>query len=336
MNRGDFGTLLGSDAYRNARKQWYVELLRSDMFWYELIVNEHDEFDTRKLISDSLRDLKSLVEDQLDKRFIYFIVSRKRLRFSEKKKPRYSLFGNKLYLYIEIGREGKTRRITTQVRDIQSGQAIKPKVETSDRFITFTHDDGNKTSLSIHDFLLNSAIELGYDSEVHYVGYTKNPQKRPIDGTHTGLNEIIYRLSNGDNDIFVFYNLFKVTTSAINEEFNINFHVSNAMIDEIQVDKEGQILEKCLILYFGSDNQTKNRENEKRELQNSLIQLAKENKITSITMHYEMESPSEYFRFCSSSITPKDCHIFSCMIKEDDLIFEKGLKLHAEVFQQTA
>ncbi|HJV72726.1 MAG TPA: hypothetical protein VJ654_00765 [Noviherbaspirillum sp.] len=335
MTRGYLDNLLDMAPYKNADKQWYVELLRSDMYWYELIVNGYDNFDTRKSIMDSLKNLKSLIKNQLDKRFIYFIASRKRIRFANKK-PRYSFIGNKLSLYIEEGKERKIRRITTEIRDIQTGKPIKPKVETTDRFITFTDPNGNKRTWSIHDFLLNSNIPLGYGSEVHYVGYTKNPQERPIDGSHSGLTDVLYRLADGDSDIFVYYNLFKVTTTAVSSKYNINFHVSNAMIDEIQVEKEGKILEKCLILYFGAANQMRNRENEERELQNNLIQLANENKITAITMHYEMEEPSEYFRFNSSSISPKDRHLFTCTIKDDNLIFEEGSALYDAAFKKHA
>lgn len=333
MSRGSFKTLLEHDAYKRSSKHWVVELIQSTMYWYELIVNPPKEIDTKGHISKSLRYLKAVVEEQLEKRFIYFIVSRKRVRFSQKKKSRYSLcgLGKKLHLYIEEGKDKKLKKISIYVREAGTLKIIKPKVTTTDRFILFTRENGDELLFPIHDFLQNFDVVLNHSSTIHYVGYTKNPQIRPIGGDHTGLNEILYRVSNEDNDILIFYNLFKVTAHGEDSDSNINFLVANSMTDEVQVDKEGLIIEKCLILYFDSANQTKNRANEKTELENNLITLASENKITSISMIYELESPSEYFKFGSSSVAPSDRHVFSYTIKRGVLELERSSKTLDEI-----
>lgn len=337
MSRGSVKTLLEHDVYRNASKHWVVELIQSTMYWYELIVNPPKEFDTKKHISQALSELKNIVEEQLEKRFIYFIVSRKRVRFSTKK-PRYSFWGlgKKLHIYIEEGKEKRLKKISVDVIDPTTLKPIKPNVTTTDRFIIFTNEKGDELLFSIHDFLQNFDVKLGHASIIHYVGYTKNPQNRPIDGAHSGLNDILYKVSNEDNDIFVYYNLFKVTAHGVNSNCNINFFVANSMTDEVQVDKEGLIVEKCLIMYFDSENQTKNRVNETTELENSLVALAGENKIASISMIYEMDEPSEYFKFGSSSIAASDRHVFSCTMKNGKLELERSSKILDEVIHKMA
>lgn len=333
MGRGSFKQLLTEDAYKNASKHWVVELIQSTMYWYELIVNPPKEFDTKKHISQALSDLKTTVEEQLEKRFIYFIASRKRVRFSQTKKPHYSLggLGSKLNLYLEEGKEKKLRKISIYVRENETLKPIKPKVITTDRFINFTRENGDELLFSIHDFLQAFDVELGHSSTIHYVGYTKNPHNRPIDGAHSGLNDVLYRVSNEDNDIFIYYNLFKVTTHGENNNSKVNFIVANSMTDEIQVDREGLIIEKCLILYFDSANQTKNRANEITELENSLIALANENKISSISMMYEMDVPSEYFEFGSATVVSSDRHVFSYTIRDGMLELERSSKMLDEL-----
>jgi hypothetical protein len=334
LNRGIFNPIANNKAYIDAEKQWYVKLLRSNTYWYEMIVNEPSQFQTKKLISEGLKELKSLVENQLDRRFIYFIATRTKVRFSQTKEPRYSLFGKKLYLFVEIGQKKKIKRITINVqKDPNTGKLIQPRVDVSDKFITFTYEDGNKFSSAIHDFFLNRNINLGITTKIQYVGYTKNPHKRPIDGAHSGLSDILYRTSNEKDDIFIYYNLFEVTSIAKNEEYGLYFNLPNSMIDEIHVDKEGLILEKCLILYFNSLNQTKNIKNERKELENSLKEMALERKIKKVTIHYEMQQSSEYFRFGSESVPPKDRHIFTFKISNDTLVIQKGsLKKLMEYF----
>lgn len=331
MSRGDYSSLRDSRIYKNARKQWYVELIQSQMYWYDLMVNEPEGLDTRRHIPEMLKSLKQQVENNLDKRFVYFIASRKRIR-SSKKKPKYSLFSGELKIYIDVGREREGRCVKMTIRDPETGAVVRPRVTTTETLITFHDEKGNGQSFPIHDFFVASDMSLGFTSEVHYVGFTKNPHKRPIDGSHAGLNEVLYKLSDGDSDIFIYYNLFKITTQASDSERGLNFLVSNAMIDEIPVDKEGSILEKCLILYFNSDIQKRNRASEEGELKNSLVNLVQENKIDLVTMHLEMENPSEYFCFGSTGVLPKHKHVFSCQIINNDLIVKIGSPAHDEVF----
>jgi hypothetical protein len=274
LSRGVYSNLKNNPAYKDASKQWYIELQRSVWFWYDLVINPPEDVDTKKLITNQLKEFKQLVENRLDKRFIYFIGVRKKIRFSTKKKPRYSAFGSNLNIYLEVGREKKIQKISTSILDISTGKIIKPEVSVTERFITFTYNDGNRLSLPIHEFISYSGIELGFNTKIFYVGYTKNPWKRPIDGVHRGLSETLYRVSKEDSDIFIYYNLFKVFSDAVNSLVKINFTVANSMIDEVNVDEEGKILEKVLILYFQAESQTSNYENEKRELENSLVELA--------------------------------------------------------------
>lgn len=93
MSRGMFASIAASDAYKNADKEWCVELQTYHKYWYDLVVNPNDVadyFDTRKLIVEYLRAVKKHVEESLEKRFIYFICSREKVRFDTNKKPSFN------------------------------------------------------------------------------------------------------------------------------------------------------------------------------------------------------------------------------------------------------
>lgn len=310
MSRGMFEFIKDEPAYQQSEKDWIVELLRSDQFWYDMIVNPPEGFDSKKFISEYLEALRETVKSQLDKRFIYFLASRKKVRFSTAKKPRYALFGENLIFYVEIGRDRKLRRLSTTIIDAESGRAIKPSVSVTDRIITIEYSKIHKVSIPIYDFLLHSGIELGLNTEIHYVGYTANPSDRPLNLVHRGFADMLYRVSNDDNDFFVFYNLFKVISVGRNSRSCLNFAVANSMIDQVEVDDEGKIIEKCLIKYFGAESQKINKKNEEAELKNSLLSLVEKYKINTITMHMEMEQPSEIYRFFSKQVPPADVHRF--------------------------
>jgi hypothetical protein len=332
MYRGIFDFLQHEQIYTEANKDWYAVLSQSTYLWYDLLLYPPKNFDIKQQITDYLKQLQAMVDNQLDKRFVYFLAARKRLRFCVSKKPRYSLFGNDLVFYVEIGREKTKRKLSTKILDIETKQPIKPPVEISDRFITFYFTPNHKVSISIYDFLQICEIEVGINTEVHYVGYTKNPSERPINGDHRGLSDMLYRVSNEEHDFFIFYNLFKVLSIGMSPTALVNFYVANSMIDEIKVDKEGRIIEKAIIKYFGTETQEINKENEEAELNNSLKRLATKNNINSVTIHIEMDEPSELYRFFSRSVKPSDKHVFTCRIGKDNFEIVECSNIDAPMF----
>ncbi|WP_152969043.1 hypothetical protein [Amantichitinum ursilacus] len=324
-----FNFIQGEPVYRESPKDWHVELTHSTCVWYDLLLNPHENFDTRQQITDYLKGLQSIVESQLDKRFIYFLAARTKLRFCTSKNPRYSFLGNALVFYIEVGRERIRRKLVTKLFDAQTLKPIRPPVEISDRFITFHYTPTRKVSMSIHDFLQSSAIELGINTEIHYIGYTKNPSERPINGAHRGLSDMLYRVSTEEYDFFIFYNLFKVLSIGMSPSTAFNFCFANSMLDEINVDEEGRIIEKALIKYFSTETQELNKKNEESELENSLERLGMKNNIGSVCVHIEMEEPHELYRFFSRSVKPSDRHIFTCRIAGSGAEIIEGSKFSA-------
>lgn len=82
MHRGIFDNLPEEPAYKDAPKRWIIELLQCDIFWYELIINQPKEFDYKGYVSSRMNALKENLRKTVDKRFIYFIASRKKSALS--------------------------------------------------------------------------------------------------------------------------------------------------------------------------------------------------------------------------------------------------------------
>ncbi len=331
MDRGILKTLSKTFLNANTNKEWLITLQECRFFWYELIVNGHEEIDTKKIIFAEMKQQKKEVEGWLEKRFIYFICSRKKVRFSTRQTPSIDSEGN-IEFNLEIGKEREIRKICMVLLWDRSGAiATKAEIDSTGRFISFTNSSEDKISYSIHDFLHHCGINLGIESVVQYVGYTKNPNSRPLDGKHGGLSEVLYNVSNEENDFIFVFNLFSVYSKFENRD--LNGLLANSMTDEIQVDKEGQVIEKCFILYFDSKNQSKNKEKEKREIENDLLQLAQENNITSVVIEYEFNGDSEYYKFSSSSILAKQRHLFTASLKGGELHLEEGANFCEEYGQ---
>ena len=98
-----------------------------------------------------------------------------------------------------------------------------------------------------------------------------------------------------------------------------SFVIPNSMTDEIESELEGKVIEKCFIFYFDAINQSRNKKKELSELKNSLIKMAQENKIGSITFYYEFEDVNDYAVFSSSLVEPSYCHRFSVCLENDNV-----------------
>ncbi len=330
-----FSSFIDNDIYKQSEKEWIVELERYHKYWYDLVVNPSevaDYFDTRKLIVDYLRRIKKQVEKNLEKRFVYFICSRTKIRFNISKKPFYNPITKTVKIHVLIGKDEERKTISCKFFDFHENKFLRPKIELTDKYITFTDSRGDITTASIHDFLEEANISLGIDSKVEYVGYTKNPHTRPTNGAHTGLSDVLYKIADENRDSLIYFNVFKVITRAISSDSMLNFTIANAMTDEVNVELEGKLIEKCFIFYFDSINQSRNKNKELLELKKSLHKISAENKINSIHVCYEFEEPNEYGLFSSSKVPPQLGHIFTVKKTEEDVEITNG----SEIFESVA
>lgn len=188
MYRGMYNSLCSNKAYLNTEKDWFIELTQSSIYWYDLLVNDSQDLKTKKHIREQLLLLKENVEKSIKKRFIYFIFSRTKVRFDIKRQPRTSLFSDKMKVFILVGKTSK--RMSVSFPTPINSNNKKMTATVNDKFIFFNISENDKYVISIHDFLKDNNINIGANSKIQYVGYTKNPEIRPTNGAHAGLSHI--------------------------------------------------------------------------------------------------------------------------------------------------
>ncbi len=320
MNRGWLSFVGKNKAYKSAVKEWVVELQQYHSYWYDLVVNPIEIAEgsdtTRDMVVEYLKQVKASVEANLEKRFIYFICSRRKVRFDVSRKHSYNPFTKTTKIHLLI--DGETRRSIKVLFASSSGHSYKPMIRIEDKYITILNEAGIQLTYSVHDFLKDAQIDLGISSNVEYVGYTKNPHTRPTNGAHTGLSDVLYR-TNDRFDTLIYFNLFKVLARTLDSNHQLKFIVANAMTDEVDVELEGKILEKCLMFYFDSDNQNRNKLNDYSELKENLTHLETRYKIRSIDFNYEFENSSDYGCFSSSKVRPSRSHQFVVRLVDGDI-----------------
>ncbi|NIC26384.1 hypothetical protein [Serratia plymuthica] len=312
MGRGDFYFINSKKIYSESEKTWWVDLINTNCIWYDMIINPPDTLSTDKIIKNYLTSLERHLNEHCEKRFIYFLGTRKKVRFSTKKKVRYSPFTKNIVLTLLIGKEERKFKIKCSFFKTTPNGKLKvtPKIKVTDKYLYIEHEDGHVSLISIHDFLKEQYITLGINTEVHYVGYTRQPYKRPVDFIHRGLSKMFYNIPSEDNDFFVYFSIFNPRVISHNNDYNVSFNISNSQIDEVEVDKEGRIIENCFIRYFDAELQDDDKESKRPDLNNMFIDLVNHKKIKEIAVNLQYENNNEYFCFYSKSALQKNDHFF--------------------------
>ncbi|EES4393003.1 hypothetical protein V9O26_001879 [Escherichia coli] len=312
MTRGNFDFINSNVVFSEADKSLWIDLINTDCIWYDMIINPPDDIRTNKIIKNYLRIMEKYTRESCEKRFIYFLGSRKKVRFSTKKQPRYNPFTKNIVFTLLIGKEERKLRIKYSFCTFTQNGVVKvtPNVRVTEKFLYIEYENGNLCVMSVHDFVNGHYIDLGIHTEVHYVGYTRHPHRRPVDFIHRGLSKMLYGVSNDDNDFFVCFSIFNPRIISLNNKCNVVFNISNSLLDEIDVDNEGRIIENCLIRYFDPKLQDDDKESKRSDLNKMFMDLVENKKIKKIYVNFQYERNNEYFCFYSKVVPPKFHHFF--------------------------
>jgi hypothetical protein len=319
MRRGMFDSMKNHDAYTKSSKRWYISLQQVDCFWFDIVVNPPGGTGTPDPIKAGMRQMKEHVEKTLEKRFIYMYGARKKLRFDLKKPLSKKLISGQLQVNLLVGRDGARKSFDCDLSPLGITDIAHAKIQVTDKWICVEPSRSHGYVFSVHDFVQHCAGDTGDPTHVHYVGLTKNPHTRPLDRSHRGYSDMIYGEGTDDYDFFLYVCLFKVMTKAVNNPYGIRFMVANSMIDEVNVEKEGALIEGAFIAYFDSKYQEEKGAGERAKLESELRRVRKEYNIESILLDFELEAPSPFYRLCSHTRPPADRHVFECKLIDDKL-----------------
>ena len=334
MKRGIFDSISQIKHTDLATRSWLVSVIESDCYWYDLIINSPDEWDFRKHFADGLKEKKKKLKESIDRRFVYFIATRPKVRFDVSRRAKFGLFKKRLRVPVVIwpGRRKRTLCVSLRLADGQ-GHVQLPSVEMTETMIRFRHSKSQSYSYSIHDFLQIFDIGIDAYSQVRYVGSTKDPASRLLSRKHRGLTDVIYNVGTESHDFFVYANIFHVQSFTDDPGYNLRIHATNSLTGEFDIEDERKIIEGALIHYFRCSSQAINRGNEDSVFAGALKLLA-EKKIGKVGFAIAIEGSEEYFTFFSETRTAAQDHFFSYSIENDDLrlqIFNSDVEIYRDV-----
>jgi hypothetical protein len=322
MNRGFLSSISELDPYSAAPKRWYVNLSQTSCFWYDLVVNPPSRAESSSSVKSYLTALKKQVEESLEKRFIYMYGARKKLRFDTREPLSKTLLRRQTQVNVLVGRDQRRVSIPCDLSGLGVKSLDALRFEATDRLICLSLEEGPPITIAVHDFMQLFAATIDEPTEIHYVGLTKNPHLRPLGREHRGYSDMVYGVGSEDHDFFLYVSLFKAMVKADHRQSGLHFLMSNAVIDDIDVQREGELIEGAFIAYFDSKYQNEGGAGERAKLKSLLQRIKAERNIEEIVFDFEVEPPSPYYRFFSRGRSPADRHVFRCCADGDQLTID--------------
>ncbi|MBB3223307.1 hypothetical protein [Pseudoduganella umbonata] len=284
----------------SAPQVWTATVAETKFYWYDLLVEGGPLPDFRDPIGRYLRRMQFAIDGTMEKRLLYFLVARPRVRFDLQRSVSWSFFSLKLTIPVLIGADERKSTITIDLDVPFEATYKKPLVQVQDKFLLLNWGALVET-LSIHDLIQRYDTGLAFPGTVLYVGQTHDPAGKLAKGQHAPVN----RARNAamlDSDVFLLIQRFdvKVDTTAtdLSEEASTRTHTD--------------MIEGALIGYFESDDSRLRTEIERGNRRDHLADLQFTYFLQKLTVDLGFEGANGFYDLESPQAGLSRRHLFEC------------------------
>lgn len=319
--------MTGDDMMADAAAQshmpqsWDVTAAESKFYWYDLITDFPPAPDFRDPLGRYLRRMQFAIEGTMDKRLIYFFVSRPRLRFDLKRTTSWGFFSLKLTVPLLVGADQVKETVTIDLKTPEDATLKKPTIQMFDKFITLNWGSLIET-YSVHDLLQNFDVKMSFPTKVHYVGQTHDPAGRLLKGRLSSINRIADR-NQPDNDNFLLIQRMNINTFGARHPMDDGSEVAQEQILKERMD----ILECVLIRYFEDETRKIRSPREQLARQTRLRNLANSHKLVGLRMNLGLDEEHAFDRIFSDRVPELRKHVFDCTINQGETTFKRPEKV---------
>lgn len=297
---------------------WYITLLESKHYWFDLIVRPLKYLNTREEILKNLKLKDESKKRSPHTRFIYFFASRPKVRICVEIKPLFENSTGNLEFYIRIGKNPEPIQVKSQIL-LPAHLKENCYLEATDRTLRFYKNPETSNTISIHDFLSDTNQYFNISTEILYVGSTTDEAKRFLNRTHRGVTDSIYLKGSESHDFFFFSNLFEVHEVVRDANNHINTVYKKSSVNLKDCKEESVIIENGLIVYFGCESQQLDKVKETSEYKNMISKLKHQRGISKFVYHLQITPDSSYYKFTSIRASAGYEHNFFHYIEAEDL-----------------
>ncbi|QBE62619.1 hypothetical protein [Pseudoduganella lutea] len=284
----------------SAPQVWTATVAETKFYWYDLLVEGSPLPDFRDPVGRYLRRMQFAIDGTMEKRLLYFLVARPRVRFDLQRSVSWGFFSLKLTIPVLIGPEERKSSITIELDVPFEATYKKPVVQVQDKFLLLNWGALVET-FSIHDLIQRFDTGLAFPSTVLYVGQTHDPAGKLAKGQHSPVN----RARNAgmlDSDMFLLIQRFDVAvdTTAIDlsEEASLRTHVD--------------MLEGALIGYFEDPASRLRNEIERGNRRDHLAELHHTYFLQKLTVDLGFQGADAFHELESTQAGRSRRHLFDC------------------------
>ena len=301
----------------SAPQTWVVTVADAKYHWYDLVCGFPEIPDIRDPIGRHLRRMQFDLEATSEKRLIYFVINRPRVRFDPTRNTSWGFFSLKLTIPILVGAD-KRETLTIDLEVPFAATLKKPSVALTDRFITLNWG-GLIEALSIHDILQQYENNLNYRSRVQYVGQTKDPLGRLARARLTPVQKI-HQNNNEDSDMLLLIqrmNVEVISDQGDPAELEAN---QNPVATDLLLKDRIDVIECALIRYFEGPQMHGRSDKEAEVRKQRLVEVQAANHLTSFRIDLRLEDPGNYDELFSRDAAGSRAHIIDCTIVDGEVI----------------
>jgi hypothetical protein len=306
----------------SAPQTWVVTVADAKYHWYDLISGFPGIPDIRDPVGRHLRRMQFDLEATSEKRLIYFVVNRPRVRFDPSRTTSWGFFSLKLTIPILVGPEEKRDNLTVELTVPFAATLKKPSVVLTDRFITLNWG-GLIEALSIHDVLQQYENQLEYRSRVQYVGQTKDPLGR-LARARLAPVQRIHQKNNEDNDMLLLIqrmNVEVISSDGDPAELEAN---QNPVAADLLLKDRIDIIECALIRYFEGPEMHGRSDKEADVRKQRLREAQAANNLVSFRIDLRLEDPGKYDELFAVHAAGSRSHVIDCTIVDGEVLITRA------------
>jgi hypothetical protein len=288
----------------NAPQVWTASVAETKFYWYDLLVSGGELPDFRDPVGRYLRRMQFALDGTMEKRLLYFLVARPRVRIDTARNVSWGFFSLKLTVPVLIGPEERKGSITMDLEVPFDATYKKPLVQLQDKFLLLNWGSMMET-LSVHDLIQRYDTNLEFPSTVLYVGQTRDPEGKIAKGTCSIVNRVRNRVML-DNDTFLLVQRYdvKVDTAA------------RDMSAEASERSQAEMIEAALIAYFEGPTPPLRNEIERGTRREHIADLRDTYYLEKLTVDLGFQGADSFYDLTSEHAPKSRRHLFECVFEE--------------------
>jgi hypothetical protein len=301
---GEETTELSLTPRSTAPQTWTATVAESKFYWYDLLADGTPLPDFRDPVGRYLRRMQFALDGTMEKRLIYFLVARPRVRIDPQRSISWGFFSLKLTIPILIGAQARKSTITIELDVPFEATLKKPTVELQDKYLLLNWGALTET-FSIHDLLQRHDTGLPNAGKILYVGQTHDPSGKLAKGMVTAVNRL-REATEQDHDSFLLVQRYDVQVQTTSTE----------LLEEPSIRSRTDIVEGALIRYFEGATPPGRRDSELSTRRDHLHELQQTYWLERLTVDTGFKDADAFYELGSDQAPTARRHVFECTVEQ--------------------